>query len=256
MLIALTREISPAIARCELMHLERQAIDLDLARAQHRAYEACLIEAGCLVERLAAAPDMPDSVFIEDTALVFDELAIVTRPGAVSRRTETAVVAEALRRYRALHHIKPPGTVDGGDVLVAGRRVLVGRSSRTNNAGIEQMRRLLAPHGYVIEAIDVHGCLHLKSAATSIGDDLLLMNPRWLPPGPFASFDRINVHPDEPSAANGLRIGDRVIYSTAFPRTRERMEQRGLHVSAVEGSEIAKAEGAVTCCSLIFTTSG
>ena len=255
MLLALTREISPAIARCELTHLEREAIDVDLARAQHAAYETCLRDAGCRVERLAAGPDMPDSVFIEDAAIVFDEVAIITRPGAASRRAETAGVADALRKYRPLHRMEAPGTADGGDVLVVGRQVFVGRSRRTNDAGIDQMRRVLTPYGYEVAAIDVRGCLHMKSAATAVGDNLLLINPAWLPSspsGPFASFDRIDVHPDEPSAANALRIGDQIIYPTSFPRTRERLERRGLRLATVEASEVAKAEGAVTCCSLIL----
>src|SRR5437867_2837358 len=125
MLVALTRDISPAIARCELTHLDRQPIDVDLARAQHRAYEACLTEAGCQVERLAAGPEMADSVFIEDTAIILEEVAIIARLGAASRRAETAGVADVLRRYRELHQIKSPGIVDGGDVLVVGRRVFV-----------------------------------------------------------------------------------------------------------------------------------
>ena len=252
MLIAITRDISPAIARCELTHLERQAIDVDLARVQHAAYEACLRGAGCRVERLAAGPEMPDSVFIEDTAIVFDEVAIITRPGAASRRAETAGVAEALQKYRPLHWMEAPGTADGGDVLVVGRRVFVGRSSRTNNAGIDEMRRVLTPYGYEVTAIEVHDCLHLKSAATAVGDDLLLINPARLSSATFAAFDRIDVHPDEPSAANALRVGEQIIYPTSFPRTRERLQRRGLHVATVEASEVAKAEGAVTCCSLIL----
>ena len=253
MLLALTRDVSPAMARCELTHGERQPIDLDLARAQHRAYESCLRETGCRVERLGAEPEMPDSIFIEDTAIVFDELAIVARPGALSRRLETTAVADALRPYRPLHHIEPPGTVDGGDVLVAGRRVFVGRSSRTNEAGIAQLRQLLAPYGYEILPIAVRGCLHLKSAITAVRDDVVLANPAWLPRDSFAGFDRIDVHPDEPAAANALRVGEQIIYPTLFPRTLERLERRGLRILSVDASEAAKAEGAVTCCSLVFT---
>ena len=181
MRLALTREISPAIAHCELTHLEREAIDVDRARTQHAAYEACLRDAGCRVERLAALPDMVDAVFIEDTAVVFDEIAIITRPGAASRRAETAGVADALRKYRPLYQMESPATADGGDVLVVGHQVLVGRSSRTNDAGIDEMRRVLTPFGYQVVAIEVRGCLHLKSAATAVGDNLLLMNPAWLP---------------------------------------------------------------------------
>jgi|SRR5712691_5098187 len=251
-LVALTRELSPSIARCQLTHLDREAIDVNLARQQHAAYEMRLREAGCRVERLAAEPDMPDAVFIEDTAIVFDEVAIVARPGAASRRAETAAVADALRKYRTLHHMEPPATADGGDVLVVGHQVFVGRSSRTNDAGIDDMRRVLTPCGYNVTAIEVRGCLHLKSAVTALGDDLVLMNPEWLPVEPFGAFERIDVHPDEPSAANALRVRDWIIYPTMFPRTLERLQRRRLRVCTVDASEVAKAEGAVTCCSLIF----
>jgi dimethylargininase len=251
MLIAITRDVSPAIGRCELTHVDRVAIDVERARAEHRSYEASLVEAGCRVERLEAGPEMPDSVFVEDTAIVFDELAILARPGAASRRIETEAVGAALVRFRSVHVIEAPGTVDGGDVLVVGRRVFVGRSRRTNDAGIAQMRRLLAPHGYQLESVDVDGCLHLKSAVTAVADRLLLTNPRWVPLEPFRAFDRVDVHADEPWAANALWLGDRVIYPAAWPRTRGRLEKLGIRVSTVEAGELAKAEGAVTCCSLI-----
>lgn len=253
MLIALTRDVSPAMARCELTHRPREPIDVDLARAQHRAYQACLRTAGCRVERLDAEPGMPDSIFIEDTAIVFDELAILTRPGAVSRRLETGAVADALRPYRPLHHIEPPGTVDGGDVLVIGARVFVGRSTRTNDAGISQLRRLLAPYGYQIIPIEVRACLHLKSAVTAVRDDLVLTNSAWLPRDALVEFDRIEVHPGEPAAANALRVGEQIIYPASFPRTMERLQRRGLPILSIDASEVAKAEGAVTCCSLVFS---
>ena len=166
--IAITRAISPALAACELTHLERVPIDVERARAQHRAYEEALIEAGYLVERLDTSPQMPDSVFVEDIAIVFDEVAIITRPGAESRRQETPAVAEALAAYRPLHVIQPPGTVDGGDVLVAGRRVFIGRSSRTNEAAVGQMRQVLEPFGYTVSDTVVRSCLHLKSAVTAL----------------------------------------------------------------------------------------
>lgn len=251
-LIALTREVSSSLGRCELTHLARAPIDLQRAREQHREYETALAECGCAVARLAAADDMPDSVFIEDAAIVFPELAIITRPGAESRRMETNAVAEALARHRRLRRIDAPATVDGGDVLVVGHRVYVGRSGRTNDAGVEQMKRALAPYGYDLQAVTVRGCVHLKSAVTALGDDLLLMNPAWAPRDPLASFDRIDVHSGEPFAANALRIGDRIVYPASFPRTQERLERHGLRVRTVETSELAKAEGAVTCCSLVF----
>jgi len=248
---AITRAVSSGIARCELTHLTRQPIDVDRVRRQHDAYEQALTGAGYAVTRLGADGDIPDSVFIEDIAVVFDELAIVTRPGAVSRRAETAAVADALRPLRPLHTIDPPGTIDGGDVLTIGRRVFVGESRRTNAAAIGQMRAILAPHGYTVIGVAVGGCLHLKSAVTAIADDMLLINRDWVRPEPFQACRLLDVDPGEPAGANALRLRDGVIYPLSFPRTRARMEERGIRVVDVDVSEIAKAEGAVTCCSLI-----
>ena len=250
--VAITREVSPAFETCELTHLTRVRIDVALARVQHAAYEQALTEAGYTVERLDAGADMPDSVFVEDIAVVFHEMAIVTRPGAESRRVETPAVAATLSRYRPLRTIEAPGLVDGGDVLVAGHQVFVGRSTRTNTSAIDQMRRLLAPFGYTVCEVGVTGCLHLKSAVTVIGDGVLLVNPAWISSRAFGGFEFVEVDPVEPFAANALRLADRVIFSSSFPRTAERLARRGLHLHLVDASEVAKAEGAVTCCSLLI----
>jgi dimethylargininase len=252
MLLALTREISAAIARCELTHLERTPIDFTRAQAQHSEYESHLRAAGCRVERLSADADMPDSVFIEDTAVVFDELAVIARPGALSRRLEIVAVGAVLERYRPVRWIEAPGTLDGGDVLVVARRVFVGISSRTNAAAVAQMTELLRPYDYEVMPVHVRGCLHLKSAVTRLGDELLLVNPEWLPIALFRPFEVITVDPDEPAGANALTIGERVIASSAFPKTADRLTRRGLVVSTIETSELAKAEGGLTCCSLIL----
>jgi dimethylargininase len=248
---ALTREISPAIVRCELTHLARVPIDLDRAHAQHAAYERALGALGCTVERLEAGDEMPDSVFIEDTAVVFDELAIVTRPGAESRRGETEAVAQALHPHRAVVYIEPPATIDGGDVLTIGRSVFVGASRRTNAAAVQQTQRVLAPFGYRVAEVRVEGCLHLKSAVTALDDETLLINPDWVPLDVFGSFRTVRVHRLEPAGANILRVGSKLLYAAAFPRTCDALVTRGYHVGTVDVSELAKAEGAVTCCSLI-----
>ena len=249
--VAITRAVSPAFDACQLTHLARVPIDVEVARAQHRAYEQALLDAGCLVERLDTAPSMPDSVFVEDIAIVFDELAIITRPGAESRRRETAAVAGALAAYRPLHTIEPRGTVDGGDVLVVGRRVFVGRSSRTNEAAVVQIRQILEPHGYTVSDTVVRGCLHLKSAVTALADDVLLVNRAWIDEAAFDGFTLVDVDAAEPSAANVRRLDDRIVFPAAFPRTAERLTRRGLRLAIVDVSELAKAEGAVTCCSLM-----
>jgi dimethylargininase len=251
MTLALTREVSESLTSCELTLLPRVPIDIDLARKQHRAYEAALTAAGCVVERLDAGPEIPDSVFVEDLAVVFDELAVITRPGAEPRRAETPAIAEALGRHRRLETIQPPGMIDGGDVLVAGRRVYIGRSSRTNANAVAQMRQLLAPLGYTVCDVKVRRSLHLKSAVTSLGDNLLLVNPEWITKEAFAGFEFVDVDPAEPTGANALRVGNDVIYGAAFPRTAERLAKRGLSLRVVDASELAKAEGAITCCSLI-----
>ena len=250
--IALTREVSASIARCELTHQTRVPIDLDAARAQHAAYERALADAGYRVVRLPTADEMPDSVFIEDIALVVDELAVMTRPGAESRRVERAAVADALRPYRRIAAIRPPGTLDGGDVMRIGTRLFVGLSTRTNREGIDQLRRLLTPHGYTVDAVTINGVLHLKSAATAASDEVVVVNPRWIPQDAFEGYEQIEVDAREPMAANVLRLSDRLIVASAFPRTAERLAARGFRLATVDASELAKAEGAVTCCSVII----
>lgn len=249
---AFTRAISPRIVECELTHLDRTPIDVAAAQAQHAEYERVLASLGCTVEAVEPAPDQPDSVFIEDTAVVFDEIAVITRPGAESRRAETDAVARALAGLRPLARIVAPGTLDGGDVLVVGRRVFVGRTGRTNDAGIVQLRSALAPHGYTVTAVDVTGCLHLKTAVTAIDDGTVLVNPAWVDAAAFAPAAVITVDPAEPMGANVLRIGARLLYGADYPRTLARLRAHGADVTTVDASELAKAEGAVTCCSLVL----
>ena len=252
MLIAITREVSVRITECELAHLAREPINLERARAQHRQYEDLLVELGCEIRKLPAEPELPDSVFVEDIAIVLGELTVITRPGAESRRAETATVATVLKQYRKLFYIKPPGTLDGGDVLQIGKTLYAGLSQRSNQQGIEQLRKILSAFGYTVTAVTVHDCLHLKSAVTQVADDTLLINRQWVDAAAFGQMRFIDVAPTEPFAANAVRIGTALIYPEAFPMTRERLEAQGIKVRTVDASELAKAEGGVTCCSLIF----
>ena len=249
------RDLSPEIGRCELSHLDREPIDLTRAVRQHQEYVATLAEAGCAIHRLPATPELPDGVFVEDTALVLDELAVITRPGAASRRAETGSVATALKSFRPLRRIGGPGTLDGGDVLRSGRSLFVGLSERTTAAGAAELARMVAPAGYEVRMVPVHGCLHLKSAVTEVGDATLLINPEWVDPAAFEGFRLIAVDPDEPFAANALRIGTLVIHAAAFPRTTRLLRAGGFEVREVEADELAKAEGGVTCCSLLVADS-
>jgi dimethylargininase len=250
--IALIRPVSAALAACELSFVARESIDLTRARAQHAAYAQALRDLGAEVLELPAEDAMPDAVFVEDVALVFDEVAVMTRPGAASRRAEGASVAPVLARWRALRQIEAPGTLDGGDVLRLGREVYVGLAARSNAEGIAQLRDLLAPFGYRVHAVRTRGCLHLKSAATALPDEGVLINADWLAePEAFARYRRIAIDPAEPHAANCLRLGERVIHPACFPRTQERLRAAGVAVTPVDVSELQKAEGAVTCCSVI-----
>ena len=250
-MIALTRAISPRIAECELTHLAREPIDVPRAIAEHAAYEDTLRALGCEVRRIPPAPDHPDSVFIEDTAIVLDEIAVVCRPGAASRRGETAAIVDVLRALRPLMAIVSPGTIDGGDVLRAGRRIFVGRSARTNDAGIAQLASLARSAGYEVIPVDFEGCLHLKTAATLVAPGLALVNPEWVSPAALAPLETIAVDPAEPMAANALLVGGEVIFPAEFPRTRARLDGAGVRVRTVPAGELAKAEGGVTCCSIL-----
>ena len=251
MQIALTRSVPPSIVQCELTHLERAPIDPERAAAQHAEYEEALRRMGCRVERLAETPELPDSVFVEDTAIVLDEVAVVTRPGAPSRRAEIATAAAALQAYRPVAAIAAPATVDGGDVLVVGRRMFVGLSARTNGEGVRQLSAIVSPFGYSVQPVPIDGCLHLKSAVTQVGPEVLLCNPAWVDPGTFAGLNAIPVPGEEPFAANVLRIGSSVLCPAAHAKTAAELTRRGFDVYSVDVSELAKAEGGITCCSLL-----
>jgi dimethylargininase len=250
--IAITRPVSRSIDRCELSTLERLPIDLERAADQHRLYEQALRSLGVDIYSLPEEPNLPDAVFVEDAAIVLDECAVITRPGADSRRPETVSVARALSDFRTLHHIHVPGTLDGGDVLVVGRRIWVGLSARSNRSAIDQLQEFLGKYGYSVNAIPVSGCLHLKSAVTQIGEDTLLINPAWVDPAALPGMHFIEVDPSEPYGANALLVGAAVLYQPSYPKTLHRLESAGIHPCLVDQSELAKAEGALTCCSLIF----
>lgn len=253
--IAVTREIPRSLERCELTHLAREPIDYERAVAQHEAYCAALAGAGVTVIRLPADEAHPDCCFVEDTAVVVDEVAIITSPGAASRRGETAAVARALARYRPLRVMALPATLDGGDVLRVGSVLFVGRTARTSDAGIAALTAAVAPWGYRVVPVAVDGCLHLKSAVTALDDQTLLVNPQYLERAAFSGLRALEVAPEEPGAANVLRVRDTLLVHSGFPRTRERLLKAGYAVTPVDISEFLKAEAALTCkCLLLRAT--
>lgn len=226
-------------------------IDVALARVQHAAYERALRELGCEVQQMAELPDYPDSVFVEDTAIVLDEVAVLTRPGATSRRGEVDSMAVALAGLRECARIAAPATLDGGDVLRLERTLYVGRSTRSDADGAAQLAAAVRPFGYRVQTIALHGCLHLKSAVTQVAPDCVLVNPAWVDPHSFAGWSHLEVDPAEPHAANALWLDGAVVYPASCPRTAERLRGAGIEVRGVDMSEAAKAEGAVTCCSVV-----
>jgi dimethylargininase len=249
---AWVREVSPQLAQCELSYVAREPIDPSLAVAQHRAYVRALQDLGCEVEWLAALPGHPDGVFVEDTAVLVPETAVITRPGALSRRGETASVAAALGLQLPVRRIEEPGCLEGGDVLRIGRALYVGASARTNPDGIAKLGAALAPFSYRVDSVQLSGCLHLKSACTFVPPDTLLVNPEWVEPAAFGCDTVISVADTEPYAANTLTLSGTTLVSSAYPRTRERLEAAGVRTRAVDVGELHKAEAALTCLSLIL----
>jgi dimethylargininase len=249
---ALVRDVSPQLAECELSFLERERIDAARAQSQHRAYTKALEELGCQIEWLAPLPQHADGVFVEDTALVMPELAVITRPGVESRRGETASTAQALARLRPLARIDPPGTLEGGDVLRIGRTFYVGRTARSNATGIARLSELLAPHGYGVSALQLSGCLHLKSAVTFIPPHTVLVNPQWIDPALLDVSAVIEVDAREPYAANTLSVGGSTLVSSIYPHTNARLQAAGIRTRELDVSELHKAEAALTCLSLLI----
>lgn len=252
MLTAITRAVSPAIVHCELSFIDRKPIDLARAKEQHQAYEVLLARLGARVISLPPEPELPDSMFVEDPAIVLDELAVILPMGTASRRGEAQSLAQELLKYRKLAYVQLPGTLEGGDVLRIGRKLFVGLTNRSNAEGIRQLGEILRPHGYEVIPVGVTGCLHLKSAVTWIADKTLLANRAWFDTAPFAGFDWIDVDPSEPHAANALAVAATVIVPASFPKTRGRIGSLDFRVTTLDISELQKAESGLTCSSLLF----
>lgn len=252
MVIAITREVSSRFNECEITHIDRTPIDLDIARKQHHEYVQTLAKIGCQIIELDEEQDLPDSVFVEDTAFILPEVAVITRPGADSRKPETESIIQALSSYRPLVHVTAPATVDGGDVLVLGKNIYIGMSTRSTEEAVNQLQSLLDNYGYSVTGVKLTDCLHLKTAVTRVDDKTLLINKNWVDPAHFTGYELIDVEPSEPFAANCLPVKDIIIYPTTFPKTQEKLVQKGFKIVNVNLDELAKAEGAVTCCSLII----
>ncbi|MFL5244178.1 MAG: dimethylarginine dimethylaminohydrolase family protein [Gemmataceae bacterium] len=251
-MIALTHIPSPEMDAGQRTHVARTAIHFERAVAQHQDYCRLLHRSGVKVKTLEVNRDFPDSVFIEDTALVLGEVAVLASMGTESRRGEVAGIEPELRKHREVERIEWPARLEGGDVLLVGRTLLVGVSSRSNRAGISALTGVVNRHGYRVLPVPVHGCLHLKTACTALPDNSLLMNPAWLESEYLEGFDCITVPEQEPRAANVLPIGNQVCMPAAHHRTAVLLRDRGFEVAIVDLSEFAKAEGGITCLSLLI----
>lgn len=252
MLTAITRGISACIGDCELTYLRRHPIDVRRAVRQQQAYERLLSKLGLHVISLPAEPELPDAVFVEDTAVVTDEVAVITTMGVAARQREVESISELLAKYRRLECLNGAGTLEGGDVVRAGRTLFVGVSKRTNMAGITQLRQILKPYDYKVVPVEVRGCLHLSTGGAFINRNTVLANCDWVDISPFAGFDIIDVSTTEPWGANALTFGDDVLIAASCPQTAARVRERGFRVHTVDISELEKAEGGLTCMSIIF----
>lgn len=250
---AVIRAPGPELARCELTHFPRQPIDFDRALAQHRAYRAALRDEEIAVLELPADPAQPDGAFVEDVAVVLDEIAVLTAPAPPSRRGERAAVEAALAPFRSLARLPADTFLEGGDVLRLGRTLYVGLSGRTSAAGLQALSDYVRPLGYSVVPVRVTGCLHLKSAACAVDDGTVLLNRAWVDAGAFAGLRLVDLPASEPFGANVLRLPGAVLVSSAFPETAEVVRSLGHRVLTVDVSELHKAESGVTCMSLLFS---
>lgn len=250
-LTALTRWVGPELEGCELTHLRRDPINFEAAEREHSAYLAALGQICDEVVELPAISEHPDGCFVEDAALVFDECVVLTRPGVGARRGEVDHLLPHLPTDREHLRLEDPCTLDGGDVLVVEDTVYVGLSTRTNHAALKQLAHLLLPFGYRVKAVEVTGCLHLKSAITQVAPGVLLANPAWAKLERVSASTLIEVAPEEPAGANALFLGDAVIYPEEFPLTAQRIEAHAnLHL--VPTRELQKAEAGVTCRAVLW----
>jgi dimethylargininase len=252
---AYTRQLSARIIECELSYIAREPINVALARDQHAAYERTLLQCGLELQRLPALPDSPDGVFVEDLAVLLGDHALLARPASAARAAESASAAQVLGAEFELAPLQA-GTLDGGDVLRIAQRLYVGQSARTDAAGARSLAAWAGPLGYAVQLVPVHGCLHLKTAITCAGVDpgghtLLIANPDWVDVKLFGDCEVLPVAPEEPFAANTLRIGSQLLVAAGQARLSEALRHRGFKLIEVALSELQKAEGGLTCLSLI-----
>jgi len=247
---AVTRTPAHSLASCELTFVERKAINIDVAIAQHQQYRAVLASLGLNVINLPAMDAFPDSCFVEDDAVVLGDVAVLLNPGAESRREEVGLIADALADLVETVSLKGSGTIDGGDVLTVGKTCFVGISTRTSREGFESFQKTATGLGFDAIPIDTKHSLHLKTAVTSVDDETLLFNPEWLDIVDFAGFRLLEAK--EQFGANVLRVGDQILVDVAHKLTNEELTANGFDLVTTDISEFKKAEAGLTCLSLLI----
>jgi dimethylargininase len=249
---AITRQVSRRIAACELTYRSRDEIDYDKAIAQLDRYCALLRNWGVDLMPLAASDAYPDCCFVQDTAVVLDEVCVIASMGARSRLGEVSEVERLIAPFRKIRRIFSPATLDGGDVVQFGKRVFVGLSSRTNRRGIVAFSQIVESYGYTVVPVTVHGGLHLTTGCGIVNDETVLLNPRWLDAAAFSGLRQLHVPEEEPWAANTIRVGNAVCLEAEAPRTMELVQPYAGSIDSLDISEFRKAEGSLSCLSLIF----
>jgi dimethylargininase len=252
MAIAFTHEVSPNIAKGEVTFIERNPINYELALQQHNAYCQAIENCGVCVQRLAVNLAFPDSCFIEDNAIVVDEVAIVTSMGSSSRQDEPKAIAPELAKYKEIVRLELPAKIEGGDVLRIGKKLYVGISGRTNIKGANELAGILKPWNYEVTPVKFKDCLHLKTACTAIDEQTLLINPQWIVPETFSEYKLLFVPEDECWAANTLRVKDTIFLQDRFPKTHELVKKHHESIKILDISEFQKVEAGLSCLSIIF----
>ncbi len=249
---AIVREIPNTLERAIATRPPETPIHVGRAKEQHRTYVRALRDAGVKVRVLPADDRFPDCCFVEDCALVVERTALVTNIGIASRRGEEAAVADALENEAHLERMAAPATLDGGDCLVIGRRIYVGMFNRTNEEGVRRVREVFGPRGYTVVPVPLAGGLHLKSTCSYAGNGRILLAEKTIPAEVFCDVEILKVPEDEAYAANCVSLARKVLISDGFPATRRALEAAGLEAIALDTSEFRKADGALTCLSILI----
>lgn len=249
---AITRGVSSKLSSCELTYRTREEIDPEKAASQLDRY--CELLRGWDVDLLTipGSDSYPDCCFVQDTAIVLDEVGIIASMGASARRGEVSEVERVVSQFRKVRHIFLPATLDGGDVVQIGKRLYVGLSSRTNGRGIEALSRIVDPLGYIVVPVSVSGSLHLTTGCGVVDDETVLLNPRWLDASAFRGLRQLHVPEEEPWAANTIRVDSAVCLEEKAPRTIELVQPYAGIIETLDISEFRKAEGSLSCLSIIF----